>query len=148
MRMLTMRVKVHPRLPQQFHTPHPASRPLGLQHAGIQARQGPPACPGRGKASQPKTASLHPGLLLAHRRFILMRAGGPLEGPAARGVGGRPGAEAVLVAAWALPHLEASELVWIPHRSWHAFPRFSGSLWALLYNDAESQKLQLLPESV
>lgn len=77
-----------------------------------------------------------------------MRASGPLEGPAARGVGGQPGAEAVLVAAWALPHLEASELVWISHRSWHALPRFSGSLWALLYNDAESQKLQLLPESV
>lgn len=103
---------------------------------------------GRGKASWLKPASLHPGLLLTHRRFILMRAGGPVEALASQGLyrehcsclgsappGGFPGSCGSHTAAG---FLFLSLL----------FHQFSKSLWVLLDSDAESQKFQLLPESV
>jgi len=145
-----MPVNVHPRLRQQFDRPSPASR-LGSRWDRVRL----PA-PGKGKASWPNSASLHPGLLLTHRRFVLVRAGGPVEVLVAQAAGGQPVAEAVLrvlqlpgpCPPGGFPSLCASHTAAGFLFFSLIFHHFSRSLWALLYNDAESQKFRLLPESV
>lgn len=114
-----------------------------------------PGSPRQGQGC-PQSPSLHPRPLLTLCRFILTRAGGPLAALEAPVVGGQPEAKAAWKPCGCLgsvppggflslygPHATAGRLLlsWIFHQS-------SRSLWALLYNDAESRKFQLLPESV
>lgn len=134
---------------------YPAPWMLGLQHAGIQVGRGPPACPGQGQGQLAKIQ------LPFTRGFCSPVAGSfcwelvaqwkrwqPRQRVA--GAGPRlpwqrlPG----LCPSWRIPSLcgshSAAGFLFLSL----IFHRFSRSLWAPLYNDAESQKFQLLPESV